>query len=280
VTVAVLGPGAVGGAVAVRLAAAGTRVVCIARAETVAAIAARGLTLHAPDGDHHVRPEARELLEERVDALLVAVKAPALDDALGRVRAAPAVAIPLLNGLEHVDALRRRFPRVVAASVSRFEGIREDAVTVRQATPGLVLTLTEDVPLLHVPGVTVRAGVAERELLWEKAARLGPLAAATAASGLAVGALRDDPTWRARLESAIAEAVAVAAADGVRLDAATQWEIIEGMAPTLTTSAARDVARGVASELDAVAGSIVRAGRRTGVPTNALEELLARCPAS
>ena len=41
VTVAVLGPGAVGASLAVRLALAGERVVCVARPETAAAIRAR-----------------------------------------------------------------------------------------------------------------------------------------------------------------------------------------------------------------------------------------------
>jgi ketopantoate reductase len=34
------------------------------------------------------------------------------------------------------------------------------------------------------------------------------------------------------------------------------------------------------SELDAVAGAVVRAGRRLGVPTPVFEEVLAACPAS
>jgi ketopantoate reductase len=52
------------------------------------------------------------------------------------------------------------------------------------------------------------------------------------------------------------------------------------MAPSLTTSTARDIAAGHPSELDAVAGSIVRAGRRLGVETPILEGLLAECRAS
>ena len=278
--VAVLGPGAVGGALAVRLAAAGRRVVCVARGETAARIRAEGLTLVAPDGETRATPEALDRLDEGVDVLLLTVKAPALEDALARVAVPPAVVVPLLNGLEHVDALRRRFDRVVAGSVSRFEAWRDGATTVRQATPELVVTLAEDLPALHARGLTVRVEPDERALLWEKAARLGPLAAATAATRLAVGALRDDPRRRDELRGAIGEAVAVAAAEGVRLDADAQWAIIVAMAPTLTTSTARDVAAGGPSELDAVAGSIVRAGRRLGVPTPTLERLLAACPAS
>jgi 2-dehydropantoate 2-reductase len=279
-TVAVLGPGAVGGTLAVRLAAAGLDVVCVARSQTAARIRADGLTLQTPDAVEQARPDVVERLEKTVDVLFVAVKAPGLDGALDRIDAEPATVVPLLNGLEHLDALRARFPRVLAGSVSRFEAWKVDLTTIRLTTPELVLGLATDVPPLHVPGVTVTVGPGERELLWSKAVRLGPLAAATSASGLSVGPLRDDAAWRARLSGAIDEAVAVAGADGVRLEAAAQWEIIDAMAPSLTTSTARDVAAGRPSELDAVAGSIVRAGRRLGVETPLLEGLLAECRAS
>ncbi len=64
VTVAVLGPGAVGGALATRMADAGERVVCVARPETAAAIAADGLTLVTDAGELHADVDAVERLDE------------------------------------------------------------------------------------------------------------------------------------------------------------------------------------------------------------------------
>jgi len=121
----------------------------------------------------------------------------------------------------------------------------------------------------------------EREVLWEKAARLAVLAAATTASGLAVGALRDDPAWRERMRAAVDEASATAEAHGVAMSAASQWAMIEAMQPELTTSAARDAAAGRPTELDAIVGSIVRAAARIGVETPELAALWeeARCRA-
>jgi len=94
------------------------------------------------------------------------------------------------------------------------------------------------------------------------------------ASSLAVGRLRVDEAWRQRLVAALDEACAVAAADGAALDAAAQWAIIEAMPDDLTTSAARDAASGRSTELDAITGSVVRAGMRLRVPTPALALLL------
>ena len=77
-----------------------------------------------------------------------------------------------------------------------------------------------------------------------------PMAFVPAASGLSVGGLRADDYWNRRLQRAVAEACAVAEADGIPLRPAAQWDIIEQMADETTTSAARDVAAGRRSELD------------------------------
>ena len=46
------------------------------------------------------------------------------------------------------------------------------------------------------------------------------------------------------------------------------------MPPDLTTSTARDAAAGRRTELDAITGSVVRAGARLGVPIPTLTALL------
>jgi 2-dehydropantoate 2-reductase len=112
-------------------------------------------------------------------------------------------------------------------------------------------------------------------VLWEKAARLAVLAAGSIAAGSPIGPLRSDPAWRPRVEAALLEACAVAEADGVELDAAAQWAVVEGLPEGLVPSAARDAAVGRPTELDAIAGSVLRAARRLGVWTPMLDGLLA-----
>ncbi len=278
-----LGPGAVGGTLAVRLASAGHAVVCVGPRPPCE------LTLEASGRALAARVEAVERLDWSVDFLLVTVKAPALEQALERVEQAAvagAVVVSLLNGLEHPATIRARLGRRVAvASIGRFEAYRTAPARIVQATPGGVVALASDdvdaaslaraAGTLRETGLEVRLGSSERAVLWEKAARMAPLAALTAATQRPVGELRADP----RLRSGLEEACAVAAADGVPTQVAAQWAIIESMAPTLTTSAARDVAAGRPSELDAITGAVVRAGRRLGVPTPTLEALLSLCPA-
>jgi 2-dehydropantoate 2-reductase len=285
-SVAVLGPGAVGGVVAVGLIRAGVSVVCVARPDTAAVISANGLSLKRGANVETVRPKAVTELDEPVDLLLVTVKATTLDDALERVYARAATIIPLLNGIEHMETLRARFPdsRVVAGSIGWIEAWLERPGVVVQNTPRVVMSVASDVDaqaeaLLHRSGVELRVHGTEKDILWDKLARQAPVAAATTATQRSIGELRADPQWRPRLEQAIRETCAVAAADGVALSADSEWGIIESMPPALTSSTARDVAAGRPSELDAISGAAVRAAHRLGVCAQSLEEILAEAEA-
>ena len=96
-------------------------------------------------------------------------------------------------------------------------------------------------------------------MLWPKAVRLavarGGDGAAASLSGRSVAIDK----WRAAPRGSSGEACAVAAADGIALEKAAQWAIIEALPDDLTTSAARDAAAG-GERLDAITGSVVRAG--------------------
>ncbi len=105
-----LGAGATGGYFAGRIAQAGADVTFLVRERRAAQLAANGLVVRSPHGDftlparfvqqHEVRPE--------YDLVIVTSKAYDLDSAIGSIRAGlgpGAHALPLLNGLAHVDRL-------------------------------------------------------------------------------------------------------------------------------------------------------------------------------
>ena len=284
---AILGPGAVGGSLAVRLSNAGVPVICVAHPEAAGLIALAGLVVESPEGTFTARMEVVEQLSKPVGLLLVTVKAPALVDAIERVdpeAVAHGIVVPLLNGIEHMDVLRERFgDRVAAGSISHFQAYRAGRVQIVEATGAPVITIaSESLPRGEVEDaadvvrrarIDVRVGQNEKRVLWQKLARIAPLAAASSASGKTVGELRNDPAWRPRLDGAINEACAVAEADGVQLRPSSQWAIIDELADETKPSAARDVAAGRRSELDAIVGGVLRPAERLGVPCPALTEL-------
>jgi 2-dehydropantoate 2-reductase len=292
--VGVLGPGGIGGSLAVHLSQAGFVVICVAKPDTAVAIERGALTLDWQGRTLTADPSGTSLLDGPVDLLLVTVKAPDLDDALGRVEqqaVEAAVILPLMNGLEHVQTIRERLGRRVAAgSIGWIEAYKTAPTSVVQTTPQPTVAMASDdvgrdrldrvAAIIERAGVAVRIEVSEQAVLWEKAARLAPLAVLTALTGRSVGEVRSDPEWRPQLEESVREACAVATADGAPNDPEQQLAIIDRIPPGVTTSTARDVAAGRPSELDAIVGAVVRAGSRLRVPTPTLESLLDRCRAS
>ena len=185
----------------------------------------------SPGGRHAARParsrsSSSRSRRMRSTAALERVEADALDGA---------VVLPLLNGLEHVEAIRGsdsgRASSSRGASAASKRSRRSRASSSSGArrprrSPPRPTSSTETRWSARSSRFACRASRSssrdgERRVLWEKAARLAVLAAAAIASGLPVGELRDDPAWRRRLEAALAEACAVAEEDGVELDAAS-----------------------------------------------------------
>lgn len=282
-SVAVLGPGGVGGFVAAALARSGADVTVVAREATAAAIARDGIEVESVRlDDFVVHPRAVAMLELRVDVLVVATKAPALDAALRRVRADPGLVVPLLNGVEHLGALRERFGEAAVAGSIRIAAERVAPGRIVHTSPAFRIELAparEDVNafvhVLRTAEIPAKVLESEAEVLWSKLVRLNALACTTAAADAPIGEVRSHPAWRVRLQGAVDETAAVAAAEGAAVDpAATLGELLE-LGPRQTSSLHRDLVAGAPHELDAIPGAVLRAGARHGVPTPAIEELVA-----
>jgi 2-dehydropantoate 2-reductase len=288
--IAVLGPGGVGGFLAAALAHAGDDVTVVGREPTVAAIGDRGIHLtSALLGEFTARPAAMAQLSDDVDVLFVAAKATGLDAALSRIRSQPALVVPLLNGLDHMQRLRERFATVAAGTI-RIESDRSEPGVIVQTSPGVRVELASADPrmrpalerlagTLEAAGVSAVVGPGEAQILWSKLVRLTALACTTSASDQPIGFIRTDPEWRHALEACVQEAAAVANADGAQLDPAGPLGELEAAHAELGSSMRRDIAAGREPELDAIAGSVLRAGRRHGIECPTIERLSAQIAA-
>jgi 2-dehydropantoate 2-reductase len=272
VRIAILGPGGVGGLLAVLLARAGSDVVVLAREETAAHIAASGLRLSSHRyGEVQAHPAAAERLDGPVDACVVAVKATQLDDALGRVPAdvlGGAVLLPLLNGFEHMTVLRERYPaahvvggaiRVVASRTAPGEIRHEGELAAVQLTPGA----EELAHALEQAGLDLTVRDDEAGLLWDKICFLAPVALLTTSMGAPLGEVRD--RRGEDLRAVMAEVAAVARAEGARANADVVWRFTQDVPAGMTSSMQRDAAAGLPTELEAIGGAVLRAAERHGV---------------
>lgn len=287
--VAVLGPGGVGGLLAGALARNGEEVSVVARESTAAVIAEHGIRVQSVIlGDFTARPAAVALLEEPIDALIVATKAAGLEPALERVDVEPPVVLPLLNGLDHIAVLRRRFAAdTVLAGAIRVEADRPQPGVVVHTSPFLRVDMACEQPggtaaMQPLADALVRAGIpaqvrdSEANVMWAKLVRLNALACTTSAYDVLLGEIRSTPQLRADLEGAIEEACAVGRAEGATdIDPAKAIAELEAAHDTLGSSMQRDIAAGREPELDAIPGAVLRAGAQHGISCPTIERLVA-----
>lgn len=227
-------------------------------------------------------------LTEPVDVLWLTVKAIQLDAALTAVpvdRVGDALIVPLLNGVDHVAALRARYdPDHVIAGTIRVESERVAPGEIHQLSPFAVVRLAavgRFAPRVDALAQEVRsAGLTcdvvddEPSLLWSKLAFLAPLALTTTALGAPLGEVRSDPLWRARLQACVSEACAVADSDGVRIDRDGILALLDGAPEGMRSSMQRDVEAGRPPELDAIGGPILRRGYQRGLDVSTTEALM------
>ncbi|WP_435228984.1 ketopantoate reductase family protein [Streptomyces sp. Tue6028] len=279
-TVAVLGPGGVGGLLAALLSRTGHRVICLAGEETARVLGTDGIEVHSGHfGDFTARVEADTVLREPVDACFVAVKATALDTALERVPAKAlgdaGLVVPFLNGVEHPAALRKLYrSEQVAPAVIRVESTRVSPGVIEHGSPFAEVDLTGDTAprervdalagALERAGVRVRVQEDEAAVLWAKMSFLAPFALLTTRYGVPLGDVRT--RHRAELVALTEEVAAVSRASGAPVDAAAALDRYDAFPPGTKSSMQRDAEAGRTLELDAIGGALLRAADRFGVP--------------
>jgi 2-dehydropantoate 2-reductase len=277
---AVLGPGGIGALVGAALARAGREIVFLVRAESLRSYPGRVQVESPVLGSFAVAIEAESQLSREVDVLWVTPKATGLDAALALAtpgQVSGAAVVPLMNGIDHVAQLRSRFEHVVAGAM-HVESERGTDWVVLQKTPFTRVELgpggEEIAEELRAAGIDATLREDEAGVLWEKLAFLAPVALTTSALGGPIGDVRDDPWWRARLEGAQAEVVAVASAEGVVIDEDALRSLHAKVPVATQSSMQKDVAAGREPELAAIAGPILRGGALHGVDVPVTCELV------
>lgn len=281
---AILGAGGVGGLLGACLARCGESVTLVLKPESLAKYPEQ-LHLESAFGNFTV-PVERSAQVPPSDVLWITVKATQLDDALSSFTKPDSVKaiIPLLNGIDHLALLRARFGtgRVIAATI---------AVETERSAPGHIVHRTPFARLnvssagrsllsatlddLQKMGFECRFIDDEPTLMWSKLVFLAAFALTTTASGKTTGEILADPEWRQLELSCIREASAVAVADGAKIDADAIIAYVMKMPPNMRSSMQKDVERGNAPELDAIAGPILRGGARHGIDVLATKKLVA-----
>lgn len=279
---AILGAGGVGGLIGACLAHAGASVVLIVRPEALEHYP-RQLHIESPFGNFSEEVAVAAEVPP-VDVLWLTVKATQLNAALtsitnpDRVRAI----VPLLNGIDHLSLLRARYGenRVVPGTFAG-ESERVSPGHIVHSTPFARLNVLSSAKellggtfdQLQRIGFECRFIEQEPTLMWGKLVFLAPFALSTTAADKNVGEILSDPQLRALAEECVRETCAVGVAEGARVSAEKVLSGVARMPGTMRSSMQKDVDRGNPPELDAIAGPILRGGKKHGINVPVTVEL-------
>ena len=310
--ICVYGAGAIGGHMAVRFARGGATVSVVARGPHLTAIQRDGLSVHAVDGQHHLRPTATDdpATLGPQDAVIVTVKAPALPQVAAGIapllQADTAVAF-VMNGIPwwYFHALPgahqgSRLPRIDPDDVLRravgpqrtIGGVVYSASAV--TAPGVIEVeqprsrvvfgepdgrMTERVEtlagLLRAGGIIGEATADIRTALWNKL--VNNLAGGTLAvlSGAAPRDVFAEPACREAALRVMQEAAAIAEAHGSRPERNFDQRVARTAGLDHKPSILQDLELGRPMEIDGMFDAPLVLARMAGVPAPTLELLVA-----
>ena len=280
---AILGAGGVGGLIGASLARLGDSVTVVVRRESLASYPDQ-LKLESPFGNFQVPVERSEEVPP-ADVVWLAVKATQLEEALALFTNPHSVTaiVPLLNGIDHLALLRKRYGGecVIAATI---------AVESERVAPGHILHRSSFARLnLSSAGKSLLASTLEQfqkigfecrfiddepTLMWSKAVFLAPMALATTAFDQPIGGVMGNAEWKGRWEACVHEACAVATVEGAKVDPNAVFSGMSRMPHGMRSSMQKDVEQGNTPELDAIAGPILRGGVSHGFDVKTTKSLV------
>ncbi len=286
--IAVFGAGGVGGYIAANLCDRGNEITVVARGAHLEAIRALGLRVIEDEREYTVRPDAaisEAALEGVYDLVLLCVKGYDMERAVETLRphlTPDTIILPLSNGVEHFEMLRRRLDakiligccyilsHIASPGVVRKKGKVFAAVFGSAAHPeaaNSVAAIFEDA------GLRCRTPEDIDTAVWKKYLFISAFASLTSYYNLPIKAVYE--RRRAEAETLLEEIAAVARAKGIEIGDEVQkaLETASGVPESASTSMHLDFQQGKPTELEALSGYIVTEGARLGVSTPLMKKL-------
>jgi len=286
--IVVVGAGGLGAYFAGRWAEAGLDVTLLARGRQLAALADAPLRIRSPLGDLERRiPTSGDAAAiGEVDLVMLATKTWQLAAAarsLSPLLGPRTIVFGIQNGVEAADEIAATVGRErTLAGTCRIISFVESPGVVRHLGVQPVLTFGEPggggserarralEQLARGGGMTVRLSPAIEIDLWKKFLFFSPVSAVGAVTQAPVGAWRDLSPVRELFAGAMREVFALATARGLELPGDSieaNLAFLDRLPAEGSSSLQRDFRDGRRTELEALAGAVVRLGREHGVAT-------------
>jgi 2-dehydropantoate 2-reductase len=294
VKVLVIGAGGVGGYFGGRLIESGADVTFLVRERRARQLAENGLVIKSAVGDATLQVRTLTAADpgQPFDLVIISCKSYDLEStieaAAPHMKAGTGLALPLLNGMAHIDVLRERFgrDRVLGGLCGIFATLSPVGEVVQMAglPPRIAFGRFKDQverTVLEEPAAAFARTCSSATFnskrvepieqgLWEKWVVLAAMAGGTCLMRGSVGSIVAGTDGKAIMEELIAESAAVARAAGyppAEEYLATARGILTAAGSDATASMLRDIRKGGATEGDHIVGEMLRRARELGVPT-------------
>ena len=287
--IAILGAGALGCAIGAALTEAGHETWLINRSPAhVEAMQRAGLRVDDAAGTRQVAVKAATAARDAglVDLVIVLVKSfhteTAMRGALD-LMGPQTVVLSLQNGLGHEDLLADIVGRErLLAGKTYVGGVMRGPGHIQSGVAGKATYIGEldgrRTPRVEAVAAAFNAAGLETIVsdnilgtMWDKLLVNVATGAITGITRLTYGQLYDEPLLKTTALAAVQEAIDAAQAAGVRLsmtEPEQAWTLASaGLPATFKTSMLQSLEKGSVTEVDFINGSVVRWGRRHGVPT-------------
>ena len=292
--VLVIGAGGVGGYFGGRLVESGADVTFLVRERRARQLAENGLVIKSAVGDAAMRARTLAAADpgQPFDLVIVTCKSYDLDTAIEaaapHMTAGTGLALPLLNGMAHIDVLRARFgkDRVLGGLCGIFATLSPAGEVVQMAGLPPRLSFGRFRDQIERGVLETQAGAVERMMaganfaskrvepieqgLWEKWVAIATLAAGTCLMRASVGAIVSADDGTAIMQELLAEVTAVASAAGYAPNeqhVATVRGVVTAAGSDVTASMFRDIQGGGRIEGGHIVGDLLRRARSLGVAT-------------
>ncbi len=286
----VIGAGAVGGYFGAQLMEHGRDVTFLVRPQRAMQLQRDGVRIAGPRGEFAVQPRTLTAAElaaapQPFDLLLLSVKAysllPAMEDFAPAVGPQTAI-LPLLNGMGHLHTLRERFGAgSVLGGTTRIVAYLEDdgRIVLLEKLHDLAFgeldrrstaRIREVDQALSGCGFHAELSPDILAAMWFKWVLLASIGSVTLLGRGTVGEVNRAPGGRELSLGIVAEAAAVAAANGYALSPASMDIINTRLTRTdsvLVSSMYRDLHKGAAVEADHILGDLLRRGTAHAIET-------------
>jgi 2-dehydropantoate 2-reductase len=281
----IVGAGSTGGYFGARLVAAGRDVTFLVRPARAAHLRTHGLQVTSPHGDLSLFPSVvtADALQGPVDAVLLTVKAYALDAALDDL--APAVGpetmvLPVLNGMRHVGAIRARFgDGALVGCTCKVATVLDKDGRIIQLAPFQELaygemdgSLSPRIKALDAfmtgAGFDAKLSTSIELEMWHKWILLSALGAINCLMDGTVGDVVATPGGPAFVLRLLDEVASVAVAEGHRPAEpflATARDMLTAAGSQQTSSMFRDMKNGLPVEAGQIVGDLLARGQAHGL---------------